>query len=168
MLLGITQFFGCGLPVGQPRPTNFLHQNANALVLGTTQISHLWAKELPTVTHRGNVAGIHDALVGLATELKRRTDLDDDRLDDVLNESRPLAPILRQVIALGGHDRLPGAGHNISLRWTARAYHLAALAFAEECVVHARLTSPGNSDLGTEARHRPGPDVPAEGRHAQA
>jgi hypothetical protein len=32
------------------------------------------------VTHRGNVAGIHDALVGLATEL---TDLDDDRLDDV-------------------------------------------------------------------------------------
>ncbi|MFD4977626.1 hypothetical protein [Streptomyces sp. NPDC058424] len=32
----------------------------------------LWAKDLPTVTHRGNVAGIHDALVGLASELKRR------------------------------------------------------------------------------------------------
>lgn len=30
----------------------------------------------------GNVAGIHDALVGLATELQRRTDLDGD-LDDV-------------------------------------------------------------------------------------
>ncbi|WP_369173073.1 hypothetical protein AB5J49_36245 [Streptomyces sp. R28] len=36
----------------------------------------------PPVTHRGNVAGIHDALVGLASELKRRTALDGD-LDDV-------------------------------------------------------------------------------------
>lgn len=61
----------------------FLHQGAHALVLDATRISHLWSKELPTVTHRGNVAGIHDALVGLAIELKRRTDLDDDRLDDV-------------------------------------------------------------------------------------
>jgi hypothetical protein len=29
------------------------------------------------VTHRGNAAGIHDDLVGLASELKRRIDLDD-------------------------------------------------------------------------------------------
>ncbi|WSQ14724.1 hypothetical protein OG604_47255 [Streptomyces sp. NBC_01231] len=38
------------------------------------------------MTHRSNVVGIHDALVGLATELKRRTDLavqHDERLDDV-------------------------------------------------------------------------------------
>ncbi|MEU1693645.1 hypothetical protein ABZ590_19815 [Streptomyces hirsutus] len=70
----------------------FLHQGAHALVLDATRISHLWAKELSTVTHRGNVAGIHDALVGLATELKRRTDLDDvprlmvvfDQTDDTL------------------------------------------------------------------------------------
>ncbi|MEW2516386.1 hypothetical protein [Streptomyces sp. NPDC046870] len=34
------------------------------LVLDHTRIAHLWAKDLPTVTHRGNVAGIHDALVG--------------------------------------------------------------------------------------------------------
>jgi hypothetical protein len=27
-----------------------------------------------------------------------------------------------------------GAGHNISLGWAARAYHLGALAFAEECL----------------------------------
>jgi hypothetical protein len=33
------------------------------------------------VTHRGSVAGIHDALLGLATELQRRLHLDDD-LDD--------------------------------------------------------------------------------------
>ncbi|MGW2601209.1 hypothetical protein [Streptomyces klenkii] len=60
----------------------FLHQGAHALVLEPKRVSHLWAKDLPTVTHRGNVAGIHDALVGLATELKRRIDLDDD-LDGV-------------------------------------------------------------------------------------
>lgn len=29
----------------------------------------------------------------------------------------------------------PGAGHNISLGWSARAYHLGALGFAEECAV---------------------------------
>ncbi|MFJ8085407.1 alpha/beta hydrolase [Streptomyces sp. NPDC096205] len=31
-------------------------------------------------------------------------------------------------------DRLPGAGHNISLGWAARTYHLRALAFVEECL----------------------------------
>lgn len=60
----------------------FLHQGAHALVLDPKRISHLWAKALPTVTHRGNIAGIHDALVNLAAELERRLDLDGD-LDDV-------------------------------------------------------------------------------------
>jgi prepilin-type processing-associated H-X9-DG protein len=32
-------------------------------------------------------------------------------------------------------DRQPGAGHNISLGWSARAYHLRALAFLEDCLV---------------------------------
>ncbi|MFD8571775.1 alpha/beta hydrolase [Streptomyces sp. NPDC059639] len=31
-------------------------------------------------------------------------------------------------------DRAPDAGHNISLGWAARAYHLKALAFLEECL----------------------------------
>lgn len=31
-------------------------------------------------------------------------------------------------------DRLPRAGHNVSLGWAARAYHLRALAFLEECL----------------------------------
>ncbi|MFE1248986.1 alpha/beta hydrolase [Streptomyces sp. NPDC058735] len=31
-------------------------------------------------------------------------------------------------------DHQPDAGHNISLGWTARAYHLRALGFAEECL----------------------------------
>lgn len=60
----------------------FLHQGAHALVLDPKRISHLWAKALPTVTHRDNVAGIHDTLVHLASELKRRLDLEGD-LDDV-------------------------------------------------------------------------------------
>jgi hypothetical protein len=61
----------------------FLHQGAHALVLDVKQISHLWAKALPTVTHRGNIAGIHDALLGLADELKRRNQLPADDLADV-------------------------------------------------------------------------------------
>ncbi|EWC62981.1 hypothetical protein UO65_1691 [Actinokineospora spheciospongiae] len=32
-------------------------------------------------------------------------------------------------------DRLAGAGHNAGLGWAARAYHLRALAFLEECLV---------------------------------
>lgn len=59
----------------------FLHQGAHALVLDPKRVSHLWAKGLPTVTHRGNVAGIHDALVGLGEELTRRLDLTDTELD---------------------------------------------------------------------------------------
>ncbi|GHA00510.1 thioesterase [Streptomyces echinoruber] len=35
-------------------------------------------------------------------------------------------------------DRLPGAGHNVSLGWAARAYHLRALAFLEECLAAHR------------------------------
>jgi hypothetical protein len=35
------------------------------LFLDHTRIPHLWAKDLPTVTHRGKVAVIHYALVGL-------------------------------------------------------------------------------------------------------
>jgi hypothetical protein len=34
--------------------------------------------------------------------------------------------------------RQPAAGHNISLGWAARAYHLGALAFAEQCLLRAR------------------------------
>ncbi|WP_331751557.1 hypothetical protein OG215_40365 (plasmid) [Streptomyces globisporus] len=60
----------------------FLHQGAHALVLDPKRVSHLWGKALPTVTHRGSIAGIHDALLGLATELERRLDIDGD-LDTV-------------------------------------------------------------------------------------
>ncbi len=42
------------------------------------------------------------------------------------------------------------AGHNVSLGWTARAYHLGALAFAEECIADRQLS---------EARAGEPPDV---------
>ncbi|MFJ2116261.1 MULTISPECIES: alpha/beta hydrolase [unclassified Streptomyces] len=37
-------------------------------------------------------------------------------------------------------DRQPDAGHNISLGWAARSYHLRALAFLESCLVPRRTT----------------------------
>jgi pimeloyl-ACP methyl ester carboxylesterase len=46
-------------------------------------------------------------------------------------------------------DRQPRAGHNISLGWAARAYHLRALGFLEECLLHREaagaVPSPGRS-----------------------
>ncbi|MGW7001819.1 alpha/beta hydrolase [Streptomyces sp. NPDC054933] len=36
-------------------------------------------------------------------------------------------------------DRQAGAGHNISLGWAARSYHLRALGFLEECLIAHRL-----------------------------
>ncbi|MCX4799445.1 MULTISPECIES: hypothetical protein [unclassified Streptomyces] len=51
-----------------------LHHGGHALVLDTKRISQQWARALPTVTYRTNLADIHDALVGLQAELKRRID----------------------------------------------------------------------------------------------
>jgi hypothetical protein len=59
-----------------------LHHGAHALVLDMKRISQPWARELPTVTYRADVADIHDALVGLATELRRRIDVTDRHGDD--------------------------------------------------------------------------------------
>ncbi|GHF64502.1 thioesterase [Streptomyces mashuensis] len=39
-------------------------------------------------------------------------------------------------------DRQPRAGHNISLGWAARSYHLRALAFVEECVLDREMGNP--------------------------
>ncbi|MFE2473461.1 hypothetical protein [Streptomyces mirabilis] len=61
----------------------FLHHGAHALVLDMKRISQPWARELPTVTYRADVADIHDALTGLATELRRRIDVADRHGSDV-------------------------------------------------------------------------------------
>jgi len=42
-------------------------------------------------------------------------------------------------------DVQPGAGHNISLGWSARPYHLRALAFIDECA-NLQLTGPSQTD----------------------
>ncbi|MFJ3043813.1 hypothetical protein [Streptomyces tendae] len=55
----------------------FLHHGAHALVLDMKRISQSWARGLPTVTYRADVADIHDALVGLAAEVQRRIDVVD-------------------------------------------------------------------------------------------
>jgi pimeloyl-ACP methyl ester carboxylesterase len=49
---------------------------------------------------------------------------------DVIRSALPAAPSV-------AFDVQRGAGHNVSLSWAARAYHLKALAFAEECVLAA-------------------------------
>jgi hypothetical protein len=55
-----------------------LHHGAHALVLDIKwRISHPWAHQLPTVTYRASIADIHDALAGLAAELRRRIDVAD-------------------------------------------------------------------------------------------
>ncbi|WP_381556426.1 alpha/beta hydrolase [Streptomyces eurythermus] len=47
-------------------------------------------------------------------------------------------------------DRLPDAGHNISLGWAARTYHLRVLAFLEECLLAHAAAPPG-----APGRHQP-------------
>ncbi|MGW1713630.1 alpha/beta hydrolase [Streptomyces sp. NPDC002156] len=54
-------------------------------------------------------------------------------------------------------DRLPRAGHNISLGWAARTYHLRALAFLEECLTDRR-SRPTVADRSTP--DQPTPDQP--------
>lgn len=51
--------------------------------------------------------------------------------DDAVSELRSLLAFAPAVTV----SRLPNAGHNISLGWAARAYHLQALAFFESCLL---------------------------------
>ncbi|MFH8570256.1 alpha/beta hydrolase [Streptomyces sp. NPDC017993] len=58
--------------------------------------------------------------------------------DEALAELRALFAAPKVVV-----ERQSGAGHNISLGWTARAYHLRALAFLQECLVaHETAAAP--------------------------
>ncbi|MEU6222004.1 alpha/beta hydrolase [Streptomyces sp. NPDC047022] len=63
---------------------------------------------------------------------------DEDAVADLTSRFTE-APVVRV-------DRQPGAGHNISLGWAARSYHLKALAFFEECrtrLAEGRATTEG-------------------------
>ncbi|WP_089107643.1 alpha/beta hydrolase [Streptomyces hyaluromycini] len=59
---------------------------------------------------------------------------DDEAVAELL---RPLAAPKSKV------DRLPDAGHNISLGWAARTYHLRVLAFLEECLLASEAAPAG-------------------------
>ena len=89
-----------------------------------------------------------DDFVNFAPEVQvpvRMTFAEHERLwrtdDQELSEIRALLSETPRLVV----DIQASAGHNISLGWTARAYHLKALAFAEECIA-MRLQSASPRD----------------------
>ncbi|MFD3666340.1 helicase HerA domain-containing protein [Streptomyces sp. NPDC058659] len=58
-----------------------LHHGGHVLVLDAKRISQAWARALPAVTYRCDMADIHDALLGLSVELKRRISHADEHGD---------------------------------------------------------------------------------------
>lgn len=55
-----------------------LHHGSRVFVLDTKRISHLWARGLPGVTYCADVADIHDQLIALGIEGRRRTRVADE------------------------------------------------------------------------------------------
>lgn len=55
-----------------------LHHGSRVFVLDTKRISHLWARGLPRVTCCADVADIHDQLIALGIEGRRRTRVADE------------------------------------------------------------------------------------------
>ncbi|MFG2569227.1 pRL2-11 [Streptomyces sp. NPDC048567] len=77
----------------------FVHNGALAYVLDFKRISHTWARGVPGVTYCRDIGEIHDALVHLAQEGRRRLTLAEDLADDVL-EKEPWRVGPRIVILL--------------------------------------------------------------------
>ncbi|MFG2394978.1 helicase HerA domain-containing protein [Streptomyces lavendulae] len=77
----------------------FIHNGAHAFVLDFKRISHTWARGVPGVTYCRDIAEIHDALIGLAQEGRRRLSLAEELADDVL-EREPWRVGPRLVILL--------------------------------------------------------------------
>lgn len=77
----------------------FVHNGALAFVLDFKRISHTWARGVPGVTYCRDIGEIHDALVRLAQEGRRRLALAEDLADDVL-EKEPWRVGPRIVILL--------------------------------------------------------------------
>ncbi|MFH9742679.1 helicase HerA domain-containing protein [Streptomyces roseolus] len=63
----------------------FIHNGAHAFVLDFKRISHSWARGVPGVTYCRDIAEIHDALIRLAQEGRRRLTLAEQLADDVLD-----------------------------------------------------------------------------------
>ncbi len=77
----------------------FIHNGAHAFVLDFKRISHSWARGVPGVTYCRDIAEIHDALIRLAQEGRRRLSLAEQLADDVL-EREPWRVGPRLVILL--------------------------------------------------------------------
>jgi len=55
-----------------------LHHGSRVFVLDTKRISHPWARGLPGVTYCADIADIHDQLIALGMEGRRRTRVADE------------------------------------------------------------------------------------------
>ncbi|MFV5998700.1 helicase HerA domain-containing protein [Streptomyces sp. NPDC056231] len=77
----------------------FIHNGAHAFVLDFKRISHTWARGVPGVTYCRDIAEIHEALIRLAQEGRRRLALAEQLADDVL-EREPWRVGPRTVIFL--------------------------------------------------------------------
>ncbi|MFF4179441.1 helicase HerA domain-containing protein [Streptomyces sp. NPDC001750] len=77
----------------------FIHNGAHAFVLDFKRISHTWARGVPGVTYCRDIAEIHEALIRLAQEGRRRLGLAEQLADDVL-EREPWRVGPRLVILL--------------------------------------------------------------------
>ncbi|WP_069772168.1 helicase HerA domain-containing protein [Streptomyces sp. LUP30] len=77
----------------------FVHNGALAFVLDFKRISHTWARGVPGLTYCRDIAEIHDALIHLAQEGRRRIRLAEQLGDDVL-EREPWRVGPRLVILL--------------------------------------------------------------------
>lgn len=64
----------------------FIHHGALAYVLDYKRISHTWARGVPGVTYCRDIAEIHDALIHLVQEGRRRIRLAEQLGDDVLEK----------------------------------------------------------------------------------
>ncbi|WP_010038840.1 MULTISPECIES: alpha/beta hydrolase [Streptomyces] len=144
-LLGV-DVSGCGrrlaVPAGRLGPDRgegLRHRNWGPLNLypsdtfrmSQTVVAPMPARELSTVTGWTRLSAAILPRVGVPVRLtfaqhEAWWGCEDEDVADLV-ERLSAAP--RVVV-----DHLPHAGHNISLGWAARAYHLKALAFAEECL----------------------------------
>ncbi|MFE6461121.1 pRL2-11 [Streptomyces cinereoruber] len=66
--------------------SQFLHNGAQAHILDFKRISHTWARGIPGVNYCRDIADIHDALLQLGAEGRRRIRLAEELGDDVLAE----------------------------------------------------------------------------------
>uniref|UniRef100_UPI002F916557 helicase HerA domain-containing protein n=1 Tax=Streptomyces longwoodensis TaxID=68231 RepID=UPI002F916557 len=55
-----------------------LHHGSHVIVLDTKRISHPWARGVPNVTYCADIADIHDQLIALGIEGRRRTRIADE------------------------------------------------------------------------------------------